>query len=444
MNRKLLNFGFLLAALLVLTGVAAAQDGPAKPEWTMAEHRAYTACTDDTVAASRVKCLDGFFAAFPNSKLAVYAYRVYYTSYGELKQSRKVTEYTDKMLALGSEKVDASTRLEAAYVGTTNFYAGYLPNISDKEAYLTAGRTRAKTGLEIVAALKKPENLTEDQFAAQMKQLRAIFYHAVGFTSLELKDYREAIEGFKSALEHNPADGLAWYRKGVAHLQNTPPEHLDGFWAVAKSISLKGPGEAQVRRYLRNQMLAYQQPTCEASIDAQMNELLALAGGAAERPAGYSIPNAAELEKARAEVGTFIADLKGGGDKAKITWLALCSSEFPELFGKVFEVSETAGTVTIKAFLGASQEEIEASTAPNSELKVSEQPEAARLVQKAGTNEGIFRFAGTLAGYEPEPFLLKWDKVKVNAEDIPEAKPEPKAPKKAPAKRPAKKRPPTR
>ncbi len=441
MIRKTLTFFILMAALCALPLALAAQDGSAKPTYTLAEYDAYKACEGETNPQARVKCLDSFVSAYPASTLLPYAFRIYYTTYAQLKDSnKKVVEYADKMLALGTEKVDASTRLEAAYTGTTHFYGAYNAKApeAEKSKDLNAALSRARTGLEIVGGLKKPESVTDEQFAANLKQLRAIFHHAVGYASLELKDYAGAKAGFTSTLENNPADGLAYFRMGVAHLQSTPPEHLDGFWALAKSVSLKGPGEAQVRRYLRNQLVAYQQPSCEVSIDPQMNELLALAGGTATRPEGYSIPAAAELDKARADVATFIADLKGGGDKAKITWLALCNSEFPELGGKVFEVSEAGDTVVVKLYIGPSQEEIEASTEPNSELKITGQPEAKRLKK-----DGLLKFSGTLSGYEPEPFLLSWDKVKVEAEFIPAEEAPAKAPTKRPAKRPAK-RPPAR
>ena len=49
----------------------------------------------------------------------------------------------------------------------------------------------------------------------------------------------------------------------------------------------------------------------------------------------------------------------------------------------------------------------------------------------------MVRFTGTLVGYTQNPFLLTWDKAKINAEDLPEEKgPAKKGPaKKAPAKK---------
>jgi hypothetical protein len=50
------------------------------------------------------------------------------------------------------------------------------------------------------------------------------------------------------------------------------------------------------------------------------------------------------------------------------------------------------------------------------EVHVTGQPEVARL-----SKDDWVRFSGTLSGYEPEPFLLRWTEGKINPEDIPAA-----------------------
>jgi hypothetical protein len=261
----------------------------------------------------------------------------------------------------------------------------------------------------------------------------------MGFASLQLKDFKAAIEPLKASLALEPKQPVATYRLGQAYLQTNPPQSLDGFWALGRAIALKIPSEASVQKFLRAQMINYQLPSCENQIDPQVKELLALAAASPDRPAGYTIPSAADLAKAReaANIQTVLADLKAGGDKGKITWLAVCSGEFPEAIAKAYEVVPGANPETdpivVKAFVGTTQEEIDASTAPNSELKIVGQPAAARLEK-----DGVFRFGGALVEYTPDPYQIKWEKVKVNAEDIPEEK---KAPAKHPAKHPAKKKP---
>jgi hypothetical protein len=61
--------------------------------------------------------------------------------------------------------------------------------------------------------------------------------------------------------------------------------------------------------------------------------------------------------------------------------------------------------------------------------KVVGQPEAATLEK-----DNPVRFTGTLVAYDPDPnFMLRWDKAKVNAEDIPKEKGKKSTTKKRPA-----------
>jgi hypothetical protein len=168
-------------------------------------------------------------------------------------------------------------------------------------------------------------------------------------------------------------------------------------------------------------------------VDAELNELLQLASTSADRPATYKLPSAADLDAARKDmtIASVIADLKAGGDKAKITWLASCGLEFPDVPGKLIEVTPGTDAVQLKVAFVTSDAEFDAKNTPDMDVKVVGQPDAAKLEK-----DNPVRFTGTLAAYDPEPnFMLHWDKAKVNAEDIPKEK------QKTPKKRPSTKKP---
>jgi hypothetical protein len=233
---------------------------------------------------------------------------------------------------------------------------------------------------------------------------------------------------------NNPNDAVSNYRLGLAYLAMTPPQSLDGFWALARAVNLKIGEADKVKDYLRSRLLAYEQPGCDSQVDAQLSELLQLAANSPDRPATYTIPSQDDLNKIRqaSNIITVISDLGGGGDKAKMTWLALCGSEFPEVVGKVIEVKSGDGYADFLAYTGATPEDMQAATTPNMDVKVyttgtppppaagsnatpvTAQPDVVRL-QK---DDGI-RFAGTLSSYDPSPFMLHWDMVKVDPSVIP-------------------------
>ena len=432
MRKQWILAGSVALALAVSIAIPVRTLAQDKPAYTPAEYNAYTACANDKVAATRVRCLDDFVTKFPESTLLPFAYRIYYTSYNELRNFPKVIEYADKALALG-DKLDAGSKLEAIYLRTLSFHASFNDKTPDAAQQAAKARTAAQDGLKALGELPKPEQMTPEQFEKQKEGPRTLFTYTIGYAAMQMKDYPAAIENFKTVLGWNPTDAATHYQLARAYLQQEPAQFEDGAWELARAIALKVSGEAQIRNYMRAQLQRYQQTACEKEIDAQINELIALAVSSPQRPAGHHIPTAAELEEARKNPGTFLQALQAGGSQAKVTWLAMCGLEFPEVAGKVIEVANTGDSVMVKLFLGETAELTEAGTTPNMELKVVGQP-AARLLKK---DEAV-RFSGTLARYTPEPFLISWENAKINPADLPEDKPAP--PKKA-TKRPAKKRP---
>jgi len=169
--------------------------------------------------------------------------------------------------------------------------------------------------------------------------------------------------------------------------------------------------------------------------DAELNELLQLAAGSVDRPTSYNLPSSADLDAARngppaMTIASVVADLKAGGDKAKITWLAACGLDFgaPGIPGKVIEVVPGSDSVQLKVAFVTSDAEFDAATTPNMDVKVVGQADAARVEK-----DSAIHFTGTLASYDPDPaFMLHWEKGKVNDEDIPKEK---TAPKKTPARK---------
>jgi tetratricopeptide (TPR) repeat protein len=430
MIRKcLLTKAILLSALVwtctlahpVATRAQQAPDQTAKPTYTIPEYNAFQAANAEKDPQARLKLLDDFGAKFPSSTLNPYVYQLYVKTYTELKNYAKVIEYADKLTALG-DKVDIPTRLGALQSRCQVFPYAFNAKAPDATDQLNKERDAAQEGAKLLAAFTKPAGvtMTDAQFEEQKKPGIAFFQSAAGFACYQLKDYPCAITAFKAVLALTPTDAVASYRMGVAYLEMKPPQAMDGFWALGRAINLKIPDSDKIKDYLRRQILAYEQPGCDSLADAQLNELLQLSANSPDRPATYTIPSADDLNKIRtsSNILTVLADLKAGGDKAKMTWLALCGAEFPEVVGKLIDITPGTDSVQLKLYTGATPEEIQAATTSNLDVKVVGQPEASRLEKEQGV-----RFSGTMVGYDPEPnFMLHWDKAKVNAEDIPTEK----------------------
>ena len=147
------------------------------------------------------------------------------------------------------------------------------------------------------------------------------------------------------------------------------------------------------------------------------------------------MPSAAEIAAVQKDmtIASVFADLKTGGDKSKLTWLAACGLEFPEVPGKVIEITPGTDVTVLKIAFVTSDAEFDAATTPNMDVKVVGQPAAARIEKNSAVH-----FTGTLTSYDPDPtFFLHWDKAKVKEEDIPKEKGTPKRPvRKPPARKP--------
>lgn len=457
--RKHLNRIAVAVAVLCVAPLAAWPAAPQAaqqkgPSYTMPEYNQFTACQAEKDPPSKVKCLDGFVSQFPNSTLMQYADEIYYQTYYQLKDYKKAIEYADKLVALG-DKADLPRRVQAIQARVALFPYAYTSQSPDMQDQMTKQRDAALQGAKLLQEYKAAPGtkLTDDQFKKYMNG----FYAAAGYADLQLKDNTDAVQAFKSALENDPNDAVSEYRIGLAYLALTPAQSLDGFWALARAVDLKVPDSDKVKDYLRRAILAYEQPGCVPQVDPQLTDLLQMAANSPTRPATYTIPSADDLNKIRqgSNIITIIQSLSAGGDSAKQMWLAVCGSEFPEVDGKIISVQKSDSYVDLMVFTGSTVTEMQAATTANLDVKVwtaapppgaapapvangaaaqgngaavapqiTPQPDVLRL-QK---DDGI-RFSGTLVSYDPSPFLLHWDDVKVDPSIIPKAA--------APAKRPA-------
>ncbi|HXQ25493.1 MAG TPA: hypothetical protein VN822_03705 [Candidatus Acidoferrales bacterium] len=430
LNRMAIVLAALILASLAARPAAAQGATPSQqPSYTLPEYNAEQAGAAEKDPATRVKLLDAFVAQFPNSTLIQYIYQFYYTSYYQLKNYPKAIEYADKLIAMG-DKADVAQRVQAIQARIQLFPSAFDAKAADARDQLAKERDAALLGVKLLPDLQKANpKITDDQ----LKTFTSAMQGAAGTASMQMKDYAPAVTAFKAQLALNPNDAVASYRIGLAYLQSAPPQSLDGFWALARAVSLKIPDADKVKDYLRKSVINYEQPNCDSLVDAQLSEMLQLAAGAQDRPATYTIPSAADIQKV-AQASTIISvigDLSGGGDKAKLTWLAICGAEFPEVVGKIIDVKKSDNFVDVLVFTSASSDEIQAATTANMDVKVwtapppagattaqvTPQPDAAR-VQK----DDEIRFSGTLVSYDPSPFLLHWDLAKVDPSTIPTEK----------------------
>ena len=418
----------LLAGNNIAKTWAAPQDAAAKPAYTLPEYNAYQAAAAEKDPQAKVKALDDFVSKYPMSALLPYAYRDYYVANYQLKNYPQTLVYVDKLLALG-DKIDIGTRIQSLAVRAQVYMLASSDKTLQTPEAFTKARDASAQGLQTLETWQKPANASDEDYAKQKKAMGMLFNTVGGMTAAGLKDFKGSATYYKAALAIDPTDALTHYRLGIAYLQDMPPQVQDGYWEVSRAVALKVPGADQVKAYLRNQVLRYQQPSCDMLVDDEINNLTTLAASSADRPATLTIPSAEDLKKAQEDTANFIPWLQEGGDHGKVMWLATCGSEYPDVGVKVIEAKAPDGdNVTLEVYSpiasdpDAAAKEMEAATTPNMEVQVMGQPEAKRVMK-----DDEVRFTGTLKAYSQSPFLLTWVNAKVNAEDIGPEKPAPGA-----------------
>jgi tetratricopeptide (TPR) repeat protein len=420
---KWVSVAFVAAALVVSAAAATwaapqEQQQQQKPNYTLAEYNAYMDAHGEKDPQAKIKKLDDFVMKFPMSALMMYIYGDYYTTYYALKNYPQTIEYVDKLMALPT--VDLGTKLQSlGYRAQAMLYGSGDKALQTPEAY-TKGKDAAAKGLETLNQWQKPQNMTDEQFTTNKKGLGVLFNSVAGIAESGLKDYKAAADSYKAVLALDPNDAVTHFRLGVAYLQEMPPAAPDGFWELSRSIALKGPGEAQVRTYLRNQLLHYQQPSCDKLADDEMNQMITLAATSTDRPASMVIPSSEDLQKARDDTGNFLPWLQEGGDHGRVMWLATCGLEYPDVGVKVLDIMPgDSDNFTLKVYRPAAADpdaaakEMDAATMPNMEVHIVGQPDVKRLMK-----DDAVRFTGTLKDYQQSPFMLTWDNAKVNPEDL--------------------------
>jgi tetratricopeptide (TPR) repeat protein len=389
-----------------------------KPNYTLAEYNAYQAAHNEKDPQMKLKDLDDFVMKFSGSALLMYIYGDYEGTYFALKNYPKTIENADKLLALPN--VDLGTRLQTlGYRAQAMLYGSGDKELQTQDSY-TKAKDAAAQGLQTLGQWQKPQNMTDDQFNNNKKALGVLFNSVAGIAQSGLKDYKGAADSYKAVIALDPNDAVTHFRLGVAYLQQMPPAAPDGFWELSRSIALKGPGEAQVRTYLRNQLLHYQMLACDNLADDEINQMITLAGTSADRPASLSIPGSEDLQKARDDTGNFLPWLQEGGDHGRAMWLATCGSEYPDVGVKVLDIMPGDNdNYTLKVYRPAAADpdaaakEMDSASMPNMEVHVTMQPDVKRLMK-----DDAVRFTGTLKGYQQSPFMLSWDNAKVNPEDL--------------------------
>ena len=104
--------------------------------------------------------------------------------------------------------------------------AGTSNNAGAAAASLAAAVTAAEHGIAAVAKWRKPEGMSDQEFARLKVQVLAIFNGVMGNAALQAKDYANARRYFIGAVSVDPDNFQDIYQLSVAQLESTPVDPL--------------------------------------------------------------------------------------------------------------------------------------------------------------------------------------------------------------------------
>lgn len=196
-RHKWIGIGCLTVMFSMAIGLAWAapqdQQTPSKDE-----ANAFQAAHTERDAQSKINSLDDFVSKYPTSVLLPYVYQDYYLAYFQLKNYPQTIEYVDRLLAL-SDKLGDGTRIQALAFRAKAYCVGSGNTGLQAPEADTKARDAAAQGLQMLARWLKPQNMTDEQFAAQRKNL-GDFFRSVA----EIADSH--LNGNKSPVAPCPSD----------------------------------------------------------------------------------------------------------------------------------------------------------------------------------------------------------------------------------------------
>jgi len=189
---------------------------------------------------------------------------------------------------------------------------------------------------------------------------------------------------------------------------------------VARTVTLT-PGEKEktaLRETLLQNTASYEGLYQVACAQSEVDAFLQRASSSPAMPSDWQVPTREDVQAVRQglNVAQLMEGLKAGGEQERMTWLASCGLELPELETEVVQVAQNEGNV-ITLGVAVTQESSEAKKA-DMMVKVTAPPEAKNI--KVGD---FVHITGTLRAYQRDPeFQLVLDEGRIKPEDIPKTR----------------------
>lgn len=389
-----------------------------------AEYNAYVGAVQQADAAAKISGIEAFLSQYPNSVMKEDALELLMGAYQQTNNAAKMNEAAQRLLQANPNNLRALALMAYSKRAAAEANQNPQQNLAEAAQY-------AERGLQALKTAAKPEGMSDADFEKLKSQMSTIFNGVAGIAALQSKNFPQAEERLRAAVQGDPNDLRNVYPLALAYLTATPPDAVNGLFFIARAANLSAgsPGQAQIIAYGKSQYTKYH------GSDQGWTDLLALAKTTPMPPQGFTITQ--YVPPTPAEQAAEIIKNKTPDEIKKLSfaeWELVLSAGKPEGAEKVWNVIKglplqmegiVISAAPTKLEIAASQDDIEKKRA-DIELTMMG-PIPARLMPKEGAT---LDFEGTPASYTPSPFVMVMEKGTLLTKAAP-----------APAKKPARKRP---
>lgn len=247
----------LVAALLSSPATVLAQSTPPAPNpaapvkqappaktpqpKTQAEYDAYKAAASLSDPAKLEAAATDFAEKFPDSELRSILFQQAMALYQQANDPGKTLEMARD--ALKYDPGNAVVLLTAAQVLADRTHDSDL----DRDDRLAEASADARSALQNAGSIAPPADLTPEQFAAALAEIRGTAHEVLATIAFMKQDYSTAIQEYNNAAaeEKERTDAVVWLRLSIAHEKNG--DYAMAAAIVQKAIEASAPG-SQIRQ----------------------------------------------------------------------------------------------------------------------------------------------------------------------------------------------------
>lgn len=202
-----------------------------------AAYKAFEAVPNSDLA-KKISSGEEFLQKYPQSRYRPPVYSILTVAYLQTNQAQKAFEMGDKEVALKPDDAQTLAILCQAIPRAFN------PSAPDAQQLLDKAQTYGKRAIEIIPTMPKPENLTDEKFAAAKNQTLAMAHGGVGLVYVRQGKFADAIPELEQSIKLDPnpqPDPVSYYLLGIA---NERTSHFDAA-AAAFGKCAEIPGSLQ-------------------------------------------------------------------------------------------------------------------------------------------------------------------------------------------------------